>query len=407
MPSVSNASTSPAARPPFLMPLPLAQATADHRTLIQAAAEAAGITDPIAVDLDEFQSVILQHAIRGALVPVQGVLIRDWDRSHPRYWPGVNFGLRLYTLDDIRLARCVAEYDSDQLPSYFDFFVVARADYTRLYRKALRLRRAAAPATRPPVLPEALLRSLHRNTLGYLERDNLRRIRELGGRPRRGVLLSGPPGNGKTLACRWMWEECHQQQLEFRVVSPDMYQAARRSCDPVGAVKELFSVSRAGIVFFDDMDIALRDRALAAESDDQAVFLGAMDGIEVREGVVYVFTTNCTVDLIDPAFKRPGRIDLVLQLDPPSADLRRRLLDRWHPEIRTGIDVDRAVAETDGWSFAEIDEMKNLLILQYLDTGTWDWDDARAQWEANRHDLSSDRRRAVGFQRNGQPAIPH
>jgi hypothetical protein len=129
-----------------------------------------------------------------------------------------------------------------------------------------------------------------------------------------------------------------------------------------------------------------------------------MDGIEVKVGVVYVFTTNCPVDLIDPAFKRPGRIDLVLQFDVPTADLRRRLLDRWHPDIRAGIDLDRAAGATGGWSFAEIDEMKNLLILRYLDTGTWDWDAARDQWEANRHDLDADRRRPVGFQRNGQLA---
>src|SRR5438874_13374748 len=103
-----------------------------------------------------------------------------------------------------------------------------------------------------------------------------------------------------------------------------MYQAARRDCHAVEAVKELFAVSRPGVVFFDDMDVALRDRALAPDSDDQAVFLGAMDGIEVKEGVVYVFTTNCPVELIDPAIKRPGRIDLVLQFDPPPADLRRR-----------------------------------------------------------------------------------
>jgi hypothetical protein len=118
-----------------------------------------------------------------------------------------------------------------------------------------------------------------------------------------------------------------------------------------------------------------------------------------------VFTTNCPVDVIDPAFKRPGRIDLVLQLNPPTADLRRRLLDRWHPEIRAGIDLDRAVAATDGWTFAEIDELKNLLIVLYQDTGVWDWDAARAQWEANRQDLAADRPRPIGFQRNGQPAV--
>ncbi len=387
------------------MPLPLEQVTADHRTLLDAAAQAAGITDPVAVELDEFQDAVLEHAVRGPLLPLQGVLIRDWDRAHPRLRAGIKFGLRLYTLDGIRLARTVAEYDTNQFTSHFDFFVVARADYLTVFRRAVRFRRQSAPPAPPPILPDKILATLRVNTLEYLRRDNLKRIRELGGRPRRGLLLSGPPGNGKTSACRWLWEECHEQGLEFRVVSPDMYQAARRSCDPASAVKELFSVSRAGIVFFDDMDIALRDRTLAPESDDQAVFLGAMDGIEVREGVVYVFTTNCAISVIDPAFKRPGRIDLVLQLDPPTAGLRRQLLDRWHPEVRTGIDVERAVAATDGWSFAELDEMKNLLILRYLDTATWDWDAARIQWEANRHDLAAERPGPIGFHRNGHAAV--
>ena len=388
------------------MPLPLAQVTADHRTLVEAAAQAAGIADPVAVDLDEFRNVVLKHALRGRLLPLHGVLVRDWDRSWTRYWPGVKFGVRLYALGGLRLARCVAHHHDDhQSRSLFDFFVVARADYLPLFRQAVRLRRASAPPTQPPVLPDAVLTTLHRNTLDYLRRDNLKRVRELGGRPRRGLLLSGPPGNGKTSACRWLWEECHRLKFEFRVVTPDTYQAARRSCDPAAAVKELFSVSRAGMVFFDDMDIALRDRALSPGSDDQAVFLGAMDGIEEHVGVVYVFTTNCPVDLIDPAFKRPGRIDLVLQLNPPTADLRRRLLDRWHPEIRAGIDLDRAVSATDGWTFAEIDELKNLLIVLYQDTGTWDWDAARAQWEANRHDLATDRARPIGFQRNGYATV--
>src|SRR5262245_199619 len=378
----------------------LPQLTADHRELLRACADA-GIVDPVAVDLDDFQNVVLGNAVRGPRVPVQGVLVRDWDRTWTRYRPGIQFGLRLYTLDGSRLAWCIGHHDEMQDRSLSTFFVVARNDYLPLFRKAVRLRRVNAPPSQPPVLPDSILSTLYRNTLGYLQRDNLKRIRELGGRPRRGLLLSGPPGNGKTSACRWLWEECHRLKFEFRSVTPDVYQAARRSCDPAAAVKELFSVSRVGIVFFDDMDIALRDRALSPGTDDQAVFLGAMDGIDVREGVVYVFTTNCPIELIDPAFKRPGRIDLVLQLDAPTADLRRRLLHRWHTEILAGIDVDHAVAATDGMSFPEIDELKNLLILGHLDGGGWSWDRAMEQWRINRHDLSNERGRAVGFQCNG------
>src|SRR5262249_33737059 len=125
----------------------------------------------------------------------------------------------------------------------------------------------------PPAPPPPHLDTLRQTTTGYPRRDNLTRIKELGGGARRGVLLAGPPGNGKTSACRWLWELCHELRYEFRLVSPDVYRAARASCNPPEAVKALFAVSRRGIVFFDDMDIALRDRALSPETDDQAVFL--------------------------------------------------------------------------------------------------------------------------------------
>jgi hypothetical protein len=110
-----------------------------------------------------------------------------------------------------------------------------------------------------------------------------------------------------------------------------------------------------------------------------------------------VFTTNCSLDLIDRAFKRPGRIDVVLHFGPPDADLRRRLIGRWHPEIRAALDVERAVATTDGLSFAEVEEVKNLLIMHFMDAGRWDWDWAMRQLEVNRHELGAQRRRQVGF----------
>ena len=270
----------------------------------------------------------------------------------------------------------------------------------RLFRKALRLRRKSAPDNPPPVLPNSLLATLRRNTIGYLGRDNLKRIRDLGGRPRRGLLLSGPPGNGKTSACRWVWQECHRLRYEYRIVTPDMYRAARASCNPVQAVKELFDVTRRGVVFFDDMDVALRDRTLSPGQTTRPCSSGPGRDRD-PEGVVYVFTTNCPINQIDPAFKRPGRIDLVLQFDPPTPVLRRELIERWHTEILAGIDVDRAVSDTGGWSFAEIEELKNLLILLQMDTGTWDWDAAVAQYEENRNDLAVERKRTAGFHRNG------
>ncbi len=373
---------------------------ADHRYLLTAAGRAAGLADPVAIDLDEFAAPLLKKARRGPLVPIDGVLVRDWDPDNRRTYLGAQLGLRLYDVEGVRFARVSFTYHDHRHYSGLTFDVVDRRDYRRLYRVALRCRRDAEPPTPPPVLPAQQLDQLWRNTIGYLDRANLRRIKTYGGRARRGVLLTGPPGNGKTMACRWVWEECRRRRWEWHLVSPDAYRKARAACDPVEAVRKLFSVEKRGVVFFDDMDIALRDRDTVKETDDQAVFLSALDGISVNEGVAFVFTTNCGLDLIDRAFKRPGRIDLVLRIEPPTADLRRRLIERWHEEVRRGIDVARAVATTEGYSFAEVEELKNLLIMNYMDAGRWDWDWALRQFDANRHDLAAQRRH-VGF---GPPA---
>ena len=101
------------------------------------------------------------------------------------------------------------------------------------------------------------------------EGANLAHIKAYGGRVKRGILLTGAPGNGKTMACRWIWEECRRRRWEYRLVTPDNYIDARKH----DAVEGLFGVERSGIVFFDDMDLALRDRETVQETDDQAVFL--------------------------------------------------------------------------------------------------------------------------------------
>jgi cell division protease FtsH len=375
----------------------LKQYTADHRYLLEVIARHAGFTAPVAIELDEFYAPLMKVARKGELLPIDGVLVRDWDPDNRRLQPGIQLGMRLYKVEGIRFVRVRFAYTDQPNVWGLDFVAVDRKDYRRLYKTALRCRRDFEPAGKPPVLQGDQADILWKNTIGYLDPANLRRIKAYGGRPKRGVLLMGPPGNGKTTACRWIWEECRRRNWQWRLVTPDAYQQARHSCNPQEAVRELFSVEGRGIVFFDDMDLALRDRETVRETDDQAVFLGALDGISVQEGVVFVFTTNCAPELIDRAFKRPGRLDLVLHFQAPDAGMRRQLIARWHEDIRAHVDLDTMISSTEDYSFAEIEELKNLLIMHYLDADRWSWSWALEQFEVNRKELAHDQRRRVGF----------
>jgi hypothetical protein len=374
---------------------PLKTYTADHRHIIDLAARQAGINDPVAVDLDEFYEPLIRLSRKGEVLPVDGVLVRDWDPDNRRVYPGLLLGMRLYEVQGIRFVRVRFPFSNQQNGWGFDFTVVDRSNYRKLYRIAVKARRTQDRPNTPPVLPADQLDLLWKNTIGYLEPANLKRIKAYGGRAKRGVLLTGSPGNGKTMACRWIWEECRRRGWEYKLVTPDAYRAARSG----DSIESLFSVERVGIVFFDDMDLALRDRETVHETEDQAVFLSAMDGITINEGVVFVFTTNCSLGLIDRAFKRPGRLDLVLHFKMPDAGLRRQLMERWHDDIRKSLDLDRAVETTDGYSFAEVEELKNLLVMRFMESGEWDWDWALRQFDVNRSELASkpQQKRQVGF----------
>ena len=375
------------------MKSPLRQVTADLRWIVEEAARVAGCADPVALDLAEFHQPLLRRARKGPLFSLDRVLIRDWNPNLGFEAPGVSFGMRLFEIERIPFVH--VSYEKEETYSTTTLTVVDRKDYRRLYKIALGCRRDQEVSVSPPVMAEPTRESLWKNSVGYLERDNLCRIKEFGGRPQRGILLTGPPGNGKTMACRWLWQECRRRRWNWRLVSPDGYSQARRCSNAEEAVRELFELPKKGIIFFDDLDLALRDRETVRETDDQAVFLGALDGINVKQGVVFVFTTNCSLDLIDRAFKRPGRIDVVLQFDPPDNRQRRELMERWHPDIRANLDWERAIASTVGFSFTELDEIKNLLIVHFMDNAVWDWEAAFRQMAFNRQELRS---RPMGFE---------
>ncbi|MCI0457005.1 MAG: ATP-binding protein [Gemmataceae bacterium] len=371
--------------------------TNDHRYLLDMAGREAGFAHPVAITFNQLADPLLRASRKSELLPIDGVLIRDWAPYAAPSYAGIQFGMRVYEVEGIRFAFVQAVHNEQLNYWGMSFYVVDRKDYRRLYRIALSCRRDSEQASTAPVLPPEQAEILWKNTIGYLDSDNLQRIKEYGGRARRGVLLTGSPGNGKTMACRWIWEECRRRRWEWHLVTPDAYRQARQCSNAQVAVRQLFTVNRRGIVFFDDMDLALRDRETVGETEDQAVFLSAMDGIPVNEGVVFVFTTNCSLDLIDRAFKRPGRIDVMLHFKPPPPELRRELIQRWHADIRAGIDIEHAVATTGDFSFAEIEELKNLLIMRWLDASAWEWDWALHQFGINRNELNTRLRRQVGF----------
>jgi hypothetical protein len=371
----------------------LRQLQHDQQHCLRVAAEALGeAVRAVALDEDVLQPLLarLRRESRAGLDGGPAVVRFVDERRGHRLELGVDVFRLCIEGDTIRLAHIIAPRDWDAAESCYDFWAVPRRHYRRFYRFARQLLRQRQRQAPPLLRPQELSR-LWNNTIGFL-RHGGEVLKRYGVPKKRGVLLLGEPGNGKTMACRWLRDQCNRFRLAWDAVTAEQFEAARIE----GNAHTLFQLDRPGIKLFDDIDLGVRDTAGAGHSGPQSTLLSGMDGLNTQCGVAYLFTSNARLEDLDPAFRRPGRIDLVMHFPRPDAALRRCFIgEHWHREIAAAIDVERAVSDTEGLSFAELDEVKKLLVLEFLESGRWDWQQA---WESfSRGRTSAGGRRAIGF----------
>lgn len=199
------------------------------------------------------------------------------------------------------------------------------------------------------VLPESLLAEIRGDVARFFSScDSYARY---GIAWRRGVLLSGAPGNGKTHTVKALVNESGVSCLYVR---------SFRSCPSCTErnMHEVFDRARRAapcIVVLEDLD-ALVDK------QSRSFFLNELDGFAPNHGVLVLATSNYP-EKIDPALvDRPGRFDRRYEIGPPAEAERRLAIDRWNkgllPEMRASVEgVEAAVAATDGFSFAYLKEL--------------------------------------------------
>jgi hypothetical protein len=281
-----------------------------------------------------------------------------------------------------------------------DFCVVPVEHYVRFYRFLReKIRRNPGPEEPAPIMSEENKTRLWDNSVGFLTRGR-ELLKQYDVPQKRGILLMGDPGNGKTMACRWLRSQCYRQGLVWHYIRAEYYERARAE----GDVHAVFDLEDPGVILFDDFDLGVRNREEFGSTSHHSTFLGELDGVDAHKGVVYIFTTNARLSDLDPAFLRPGRIDQVVQFPRPDADLRRRaIVEHWHVDIRQAVDVEFMVAATDGLSFAELTEVKKLLVLHFLDSKQWDWDWAWKVFQADAR-YTQPSKPVIGFARPSRRA---
>ncbi|MFF4595518.1 AAA family ATPase [Amycolatopsis sp. NPDC001319] len=214
------------------------------------------------------------------------------------------------------------------------------------------------PAIEPEevVLPDGVLDAVERHTLGIAEHGE--RLLAAGQHLKRGVLLHGPPGTGKTHTVRYLMGRLAGSTVVILTGSAMRF---------VSKAATLARRLQPSVVVLEDVDLIAEDRD-HSRGGTPLLFslLDAMDGVGGDADVTFLLTTNRAGDLEKALADRPGRVDLAVEIPLPDAAGRAALLELYSRGLKVTADLAPIVDATEGVTASFVKELLRRATLRSL-----------------------------------------
>jgi cell division protease FtsH len=212
------------------------------------------------------------------------------------------------------------------------------------------------------ILDRATKREIKANTVEFLRKG--KRWHGFGIPQKRGVLLAGEPGTGKTLICKALMAEADG----ITCITTNAY--CLSADEYITNLYEMAQDLSPCIVFIEDIDLIGLNREEYHYQHGPALLslLAVLDGVEEKQEIVTVATTNNWEALDRAISHRPSRFDRVIKLSLPSLAERRELIGLLCQKIPVDVPTqDYIASQAEGYTPAQLQEVVYGLAIEYRD----------------------------------------